>query len=1194
MGEMATGVRMRALGHAAWIVTAAMAVMLFAATSAAAQDTIFGSAVPTTVDSGDGSSVNVGVKFSSEVAGTITGIRFYKATANTGTHIGSLWSATGTLLATATFTNETASGWQQVNFTTPVSIDPNTTYIASYLAPKGHYSDTPSAFATSAVTNPPLTALANTTSINGVYNYSTTNKLPTSSFKATNYWVDVNFEPGTSTPPGADTIFGSAVPTTVDSGDGSSVNVGVKFSSEVAGTITGIRFYKATANTGTHIGSLWSATGTLLATATFTNETASGWQQVNFTTPVSIDPNTTYIASYLAPKGHYSDTPSAFATSAVTNPPLTALANTTSINGVYNYSTTNKLPTSSFKATNYWVDVNFEPGTSTLTAPGQVTGVSASAGNGSAIVSWSAPSTGGAPTSYTITPYIGSAAQPTTTISGSPPATSTTIAGLINGDSYTFTVRASNSAGAGPVSASSNAVTPTAPTAPTAPSEVKAVAGNASATVNWTAPSSNGGSPITSYTITPYIGSAAQTPTTVSGNPPATNTAITGLTNGTNYTFTVTATNTYGTGPASTPSNAVTPTAGTIAYPDLQLLMPVGEISIKSTSSSRTLEFTHITWDTGEGPWEVRPSYNEATGISQGYQALYTMPSPGVWKYAYSVPVVGPFLWVPPSDYRFPLDKFGVYSVASGGGIGAEVASSPKVDFCMTADTEVGGVPNTPSFNVYYDSNCDKPTGTLGLDVGWGDMYDAYDGGEGIEITNLPNGTYWLQGEVDPDHYFQESNYADNFTDTKIQIEGNTVKVLEQTHPDSTPPTVTLTSPTTESTLSGTVTLSATASGPAPISSVQFLLDGEPIGAPVTSAPYTVQWPVGSTPAGKHFISAQAVDSRGFIGTAADVPVTTQAGSGEEKTNEPPSISIIKPVAGEQVWGTTQVTANVSDKVGIASVQFYLDGKALGSPVTTAPYAVNWETEKTTNGLHTLTAAAIDTSGNVGEASPVQVTAQNPPEEGPCFVTDAEVTANGHGTTTTQPFTTADAGEQVIALVASDGPAGAGKQSSIVSGAGLEWKLVARANTRAGDSEIWAATALTPLSNVTVTSTPKAGGYDQTLTVVSIQMSDGIGASATAGAASGAPSVSLTTTEEGSFVLGVGNDYDTATGRTLGLNQVMLRQYLDTGTGDTYWSQYLGSVTGAAGSVITLNDTAPTSDQWNMAAVEVLGDGPGK
>ena len=511
----------------------------------------------------------------------------------------------------------------------------------------------------------------------------------------------------------------------------------------------------------------------------------------------------------------------------------------------------------------------------------------------------------------------------------------------------------------------------------------------------------------------------------------------------------------------------------------------------------------------------------------------------------------------------------------------------------MTSDTRVGGVSNTPSTNGYPDSACETPEGTLGLSVGWGDKYEATDGGEGIEITNLPNGTYWLQGEVDPYHYFDESNTSNNLTDSKIQVEGNTVTVLEQTHPNSTPPTVSLTSPGSESTLSGTVALNATASGPAPISSVQFLLDGEPIGSPVTKAPYTLNWTVGSTPPGKHFLSAQATDSNGFVGTAPDVSVITKEGSGGEETSEKPNASIINPVAGQKVSNTVQVSANASDKVGIRSVQFYLDGKALGAPATSAPYAISWDTTTATNGKHTLTATATDTSGNVGNAAPIEVTVQNPPEEGPCFVIDANVTSNGHGTTTTQAFTTAEGGEQLFAFVASDGPAGAGAQSATVSGAGLTWKLVRRANTHSGDAEIWTATAPAALVNTTVTSTPAVGGYDQSLTVISMEMSDGVGASVAGGGANGAPSVSLKTTEEGSVVFGVGNDYDNAAARTLGPNQVMLSQYLDTKTGDTYWSQYMGQVTGAAGSTVTLNDTAPTGDQWNMAAVEILGDGPG-
>src|SRR5208282_4771994 len=104
--------------------------------------------------------LELGVKSSSQVPGTVTGIRFYKGPTNTGTHVGSLWGASGQLLASATFSNETASGWQQVNFSTPVAITPNTTYVAAYLAPNGEYSVTTGGFATTGVSNPPLQAPA--------------------------------------------------------------------------------------------------------------------------------------------------------------------------------------------------------------------------------------------------------------------------------------------------------------------------------------------------------------------------------------------------------------------------------------------------------------------------------------------------------------------------------------------------------------------------------------------------------------------------------------------------------------------------------------------------------------------------------------------------------------------------------------------------------------------------------------------------------------------------------------------------------------------------------------------------------------------------------------------------------------------------------------------------------------------------
>jgi hypothetical protein len=339
------------------------------------------SATPTNMTSTDANAVELGVKFRSDQSGYITGVRFYKLSTNTGTHIGNLWSSTGTNLATATFTSETANGWQQVNFGSPVAITANTTYVASYFAPNGHYADDQTYFS-SAIDRAPLHALADGASGgNGLYLYSGGSAFPTNSYNATNYWVDVVFStslaptptPGTptSTPTATPTSIpptcpctiwpGTTTPTTAANTDASAVNVGVKFQSDTAGVITGIRFYKGTGNTGTHVGSLWSNSGTLLATATFSGETASGWQSVTFASPVTITANTTYVASYLAPNGHYASDQTYFNTS-FDRAPLHALSSGTSGgNGVYVYAGTNTFPNNTYNATNYWVDVSFHP-----------------------------------------------------------------------------------------------------------------------------------------------------------------------------------------------------------------------------------------------------------------------------------------------------------------------------------------------------------------------------------------------------------------------------------------------------------------------------------------------------------------------------------------------------------------------------------------------------------------------------------------------------------------------------------------------------------------------------------------------------------------------------------------------------------------------------------------------------------------
>jgi hypothetical protein len=318
---------------------------------------LFGPAdTPANVNWNDPRPVEVGVKFQSSALGKVLGIRFYKGPMNTGPHVGSLWSVHGALLGQATFKDETASGWQEVDFVEPVLLAPGAIYIASYHT-NGFYAATNNYFSGAHI-NGPLSAPASGGNVggNGVYSYGPASSFPSDVFYASNYWVDIAFALST-----ASLFSPSTTPANVTWDDPVPAELGVKFQSSVAGFVTGVRFYKGPQNTGTHVGNLWSSSGTLLATATFTGETESGWQVAAFTNPVPIAAGTIYVVSYHT-SGFYSADPGYF-TSDHSNGPL--LAPASGGNGVYARGATSSFPSASLGGTNYWVDLIF-----TLQAPG--------------------------------------------------------------------------------------------------------------------------------------------------------------------------------------------------------------------------------------------------------------------------------------------------------------------------------------------------------------------------------------------------------------------------------------------------------------------------------------------------------------------------------------------------------------------------------------------------------------------------------------------------------------------------------------------------------------------------------------------------------------------------------------------------------------------------------------------------------
>jgi fibronectin type 3 domain-containing protein len=190
--------------------------------------------------------------------------------------------------------------------------------------------------------------------------------------------------------------------------------------------------------------------------------------------------------------------------------------------------------------------------------------------------------------------------------------------------------------------------------------------------------------------------------------------------------------------------------------------------------------------------------------------------------------------------------------------------------------------------------------------------------------------------------------------------------------PDTTPPTVAVTSPANGATVGGTVTVSANATDNVAVASVQFQLDGSNLGSPVTTAPYSVSWNTTTAGAGNHSLTAIATDTSGNSATSAPVAVVVN-----NADTTPPTVGITSPANGATVGGTINVTANATDNVAVASVQFQLDGANLGSPVATAPYSISWNTTGATAGNHTLTAIATDTSGNAATSSAVSVIVSN-------------------------------------------------------------------------------------------------------------------------------------------------------------------------------------------------------------------------
>ncbi len=927
---------------------------------------------------------------------------------------------------------------------------------------------------------------------------------------------------------------GSTVPGNVNSNDPNGVELGVRFTSEVAGSITGIRFYKGSTNTGTHIGNLWTNTGTLLATATFSNETASGWQQVSFASPVAIAANTTYVASYYTPVGNYSYDQNYF-TSAFNNTPLHgAQDGSGGSNGVYLYSAASAFPTGTYLSTNYYVDVVLTTATTgapTLSSvtlnPTSVTGGSTSAGT--VTLSGAAP-TGGATVSLSSNNAAATVPASVTVAAGATTATftvtttavasvaSATISGTYNSGTQTGTLTVN------PPVVSSVTLNPTSVTggtsstgtvtlgsaAPTGGLSVALSSNNAAATVPASVTVAAGATTATFTVTTTAVTSTASATISASFNG-GTQTAILTLTVSSSAVSSVTLNPTSVTGGTSSTGtvtlSSAAPTGGAVVSLSSNNAAATVPASVTVAAGATTATFTVTTTAVAStASATISGTYNSGTQTG----TLTVNP-----------PVVSS-VTLNPTSVTGGTSSTGTVTLGSAaptGGLSVTLSSNNAAATVPASVTVAAGA-TTATFAVTTTAVASTASATISA---------TFNGGtQTATLTVNPPGVSSVT--LNPTSVTGGTSSTGTVTlGSAAPTGGLSVGLSSNSTSATVPASVTVAAGATTATFSVTTT-TVTSTTTATISAT--------FNGGTQTAALTI-----NTSSGTTYSISGTISNAG--GNAATVKLTGTA--------------------------TATVTASATGTYtfsGLANGSYTVTPSKTGYIFTPASTAVTVNGANVTANFTSTALLAIDKTAS----------------------TDRSTSA----TTIVSPaFTTTGTNELLLAFVSTDAT-GSGITVTGVTGGSLTWTLVKRTNTQLGTSEIWRAFSPAVLTNATVTAT-LSQSVAASITVVTFTGADAtgtggsgaIGATGTGNSAKGAPTASLTTTRNNSWVFGVGNDYDNATSRTVGANQTMVHQYLAT-IGDTYWAQRQTSTTPTSGTVVTINDTAPTGDRYNLTIVEVL------
>ena len=394
------------------------------------------------------------------------------------------------------------------------------------------------------------------------------------------------------------------------------------------------------------------------------------------------------------------------------------------------------------------------------------------------------------------------------------------------------------------------------------------------------------------------------------------------------------------------------------------------------------------------------------------------------------------------------------------------------------ADERQGSTPppdtTAPAVSVTAPSAGATITGTMNLtasasdNVGVTSVWFTLDGSTvGAEDSTAPYSVSWNSTTATNGSHVLRAMARDAAGNTGSST---TITVtVSNTAPDTTAPTVSVTAPAGGTTVSGSVTLTASASDNVGVSGVRFTVDGQNVGTEDTTAPYSVAWNTATATNGSHTVRAVARDAAGNATTSSAITVTV---SNTTPDTTLPTVSMTAPAVSATVSGTVTVSASASDNVGVVGVQFTLDGVNLGTEDTTSPYSLSWNTATAANGARTLRAIARDAAGNTRTSTARTVTVSNTVAD--TTLPNVAITAPGQSATVS--------GSLALTASASDNVGVVGVQF-LVDGVN-----VGAEDTSAPYTVTWASSAVRNGTHVISARARDAAGNQRTSTGVSVRV----------------------------------------------------------------------------------------------------------